>query len=163
MSKNFLFAKLFSLNIVAHLFIIQIITLSVFYLPTLLLTYLQRSINIYNYSLTITDSHSSTCTLVMLILFGLVLLKFMHKPKYEINPRVFIPNFCEVGHQHPTRFSRNNFDYIRSACKITSFPITFRCPTILNIFLSQHKKSDPHLLSSFKNIKSKLLHSDKET
>lgn len=75
MSKNFLFAKLFSLNIVAHLFIIQIITLSVFYLPTLLLTYLQRNINTYNYSLTITDSHSSTCTLVMLILFGLVLLK----------------------------------------------------------------------------------------
>ena len=104
MSKNFLFAKLFSLNIVAHLFIIQIITLSVFYLPTLLLTYLQRNINTYNYSLTITDSHSSTCTLVMLILFGLVLLKFMHKPKYEINPRVFIPNFCEVGHQHPTRW-----------------------------------------------------------
>ena len=37
-------------------------------------------------------------------------IKLMHKLKYEINPRVFIPNFCETGHQHPTKFSQNSFD-----------------------------------------------------
>ena len=63
-------------------------------------------------------------------------LKFMHKTKYGINPRIFLPKFREVDHQYPTRFSQNSFYYKRSACKTTSFAITFRCPTIWNNFLT---------------------------
>ena len=90
-------------------------------------------------------------------------LKFMHKTKYGINPRIFLAKFREVDHQYPTRFSRNNFYYKRSTCKTTSFVITLRDPTIWNIFLSQHEKSTPHLFSFLKQIKSKLLNSNKET
>ena len=90
-------------------------------------------------------------------------LKFMHKTKYGINPRIFLPKFREVDHQYPTRFSQNNFYYKRSACKTTSFAITLRGPTIWNNFLSQHEKSIPHLLSFLKQIKFKLLNSNKET
>ena len=83
-------------------------------------------------------------------------LKFMHKTRYGINPRIFLPRFREVDHQYPTRFSQNSFYYKRSACKTTSFAITFRGPTIWNNFLSQHEKSIPHLLSFLKQIKFKL-------
>ena len=90
-------------------------------------------------------------------------LKSMHKIKYGINPRIFLPKFREVDHQYPTRFSQNNSYYKRSACKTTSFAITLRGPTIWNNFLSQHEKSIPHLLSFLKQIKFKLLNSNKET
>ena len=90
-------------------------------------------------------------------------LKFMHKTKYGINPRIFLPQFREVDHQYPTRFSQNSFYYKRSACKTTNFAITLRGPTIWNNFLSQHEKSIPHLLSFLKQIKFKLLNSNKET
>ena len=89
-------------------------------------------------------------------------LKFMHKTKYGINPRIFLPKFREVDHQYPTRFSQDSFYYKRSACK-TSFAITLRGPTIWNNFLSQHEKSIPHLLPFLKQIKFKLLNSNKET
>ena len=84
-------------------------------------------------------------------------LKFMHKTKYGINPRIFLPKFCEVDHQYPTRFSQNSFYYKRSACKTTSFAIT-----IWNSYLSQHEKSIPNLLSFLKQIKFKLINSNKE-
>ena len=90
-------------------------------------------------------------------------LKFMHKTKYGINPRISLSKFREVDHQYSTRFYRNSFYYKRSACKTTSFAITLRGPTIWNIFLSQHEKSIPHLLPFFKQIKFKLLNSNKET
>ena len=90
-------------------------------------------------------------------------LKFMHKTKYGINQRIFLPKFREVDHQYPTRFSDNSFYYKRSACKTTSFAITLRGPTIWNNFLSQYEKSFPHLLSFLKQIKFKLLNSNKET
>ena len=77
-------------------------------------------------------------------------LKFMHKTKYGINPPVFLPKSPEVDHQYPRIFSQNSFYYKRSACKTTSLAITLRGPTICNIFLSQHEKSIPHLLSLFK-------------
>ena len=89
-------------------------------------------------------------------------LKFMHKTKYGINPRIFLPKFREIDHQYPTRFSQNSFYYKRSACKTTSFAITLRGPTIWNNFLSQHEISIPHLLSFLKQIKFKLLNSNKE-
>ena len=89
-------------------------------------------------------------------------LKFMHKIKYGINPRFFLPKFREVDHQYPTGFSQNSFYYKRSACKTTSFAITLRGPTIWNNLLSQHGKSIPHLLSFLKQIKFKLLYSNKE-
>ena len=57
-------------------------------------------------------------------------LRFMHKNKYGKNPRIFLPKFREVDHQHPTRFSQNSFCYKRSACKTTSFARTLRGPTI---------------------------------
>ena len=79
-------------------------------------------------------------------------LKFMHKTKYGINPQIFLPKFCEVDHQYPTRFSQNSFSYKRSACKATSFAITLRGPTIWKNFLSQYEKSIPHLLSFLKQI-----------
>ena len=90
-------------------------------------------------------------------------LKFMHKTKYGKNPRIFLPKFREVDHQYPTRFSQNSFYYKRPACKTTSFAITLRGPTIWNNFLSHHEKSIPHLLSFLKQIKFKLLNSNKET
>ena len=90
-------------------------------------------------------------------------LKSMHKTKYGINLRIFLPKFREVDYQYPTRFSQNSFYYKRSACKTTSFTITLRGPTIWNNFLSQHEKSIPHLLSFLKPIKLKLLNSNKET
>ena len=90
-------------------------------------------------------------------------LKFMHKTKYGINPRIFRPKFREVDLQYPTRFSQNSFYYKRSACKITSFATTLRRPTIWNNVLSQHEISIPHLLSFLKQIKFKLLNSNKET
>ena len=90
-------------------------------------------------------------------------LKFMHKTKYGINPRIFLPKFREVDHEYPTRFSQNNFYYKRSACKTTSFAITRRGPTICNSFLSEHEKSILHLLSFLKQIKFKLLNSNNET
>ena len=86
-------------------------------------------------------------------------LKFMHKTKYGINPRIFLPKFREVDHEYPTRFFQNNFYYKRSVCKTTSFAITLRGPTICNSFLSQHEKSILHLLSFWKQIKFKLLNS----
>ena len=61
-------------------------------------------------------------------------LKFMHKTKYGIIPRIFLPKFREVGHQYPTRFSQNSFHYKRSACQTTSFALTLSGPTIWNIF-----------------------------
>ena len=61
-------------------------------------------------------------------------LKFMHKTKYGIIPRIFFPKFREVGHRYPTRFSQNSFYYKRSACQTTSFALTLRGPTIWNIF-----------------------------
>ena len=79
-------------------------------------------------------------------------LKFMHKTKYGINPRICLPKFREADHQYPTRFSQNSFYYKRSSCKTTSFAITLRRPTIWNNFLSQHEKSIPHLLSFLKQI-----------
>ena len=91
-------------------------------------------------------------------------LKFnTDKTKYGINPRIFLPKFREVDHQYPTRFSQNSFYYKKSACKTTSFAITLRGPTIWNNFLSQHEKSIPHLLSFLKQIKFRLLNSNKET
>ena len=90
-------------------------------------------------------------------------LKFMHKTKHRINPRIFLPKFREVDHQYPTRFSQNSFYYKRSACKTTSFAITLHGPTIWNNFLSQHEKSITHLLSFLKQIRFKLLNSNKET
>ena len=90
-------------------------------------------------------------------------LKFMHRTKYGINPRIFLPKFCEVDHQYPTRFSKNSFYYKRSAGKTTSFAITLRGPTIWYNFLSQHEKFILHLLSFLKQIKFKLLNSNKET
>ena len=57
-------------------------------------------------------------------------LKFMHKPKYGINPRIFLPKLREVDHQYPTRFSQKSFYYKRSACKTTIFAIILRGPTI---------------------------------
>ena len=90
-------------------------------------------------------------------------LKFMHKTKYGINLRIFLPKFREVDHQYPTRFSRNSFYYKISACKTTSFAVTLRGPIIWNNFLSQQEKSIPHLLSFLKQIKFKLLNSNKET
>ena len=63
-------------------------------------------------------------------------LKFMHKTKYGINPRISLPKFREVDHQYPTRFSQNSFCYKRSACKTTSFAITLRAAAIWNNFLS---------------------------
>ena len=90
-------------------------------------------------------------------------LKFMYKTIYGINPRLFLPKFREVDHQYPTRFPPNSFYYKRSACKTTSFAITLRGSTIWNIFISQHEKSIPHLLSFLKQIKFKLLNSNKET
>ena len=36
-------------------------------------------------------------------------LKFMHKTKYGINPRNFLPKFREVDHLYPTRFSPKQF------------------------------------------------------
>ena len=59
-----------------------------------------------------------------------------HKTKYEINPRIFLSEFCEVDHQYPTRFSQNSFYYKSSACKTTGFAITLRGPTIRNSFLT---------------------------
>ena len=47
-------------------------------------------------------------------------LKFLHKTKYGINPRAFLPNFCEVDHQHQTRFSQNSFYRLRSSCMLVS-------------------------------------------
>ena len=38
-------------------------------------------------------------------------LKFMHKTKFEKNPRIFLPKFREVDHQYPTRFSKNSSCY----------------------------------------------------
>ena len=90
-------------------------------------------------------------------------LKFMHKNKYGINPRIFLPKFREVDHQYPTKFSQNSFYYKIYACKTTSFAITLRGPTIWNNFLSQHEKSIPHLLSFLKQIKFKLLNANKQT
>ena len=90
-------------------------------------------------------------------------LTFMHKTKYGINPRIFLPKFREVDQQYPTRFSQSSFYYKRFACKTTSFAITLRGPTIWNIFLSQHEKSILHMLSFLKQIKFKLLNSNKET
>ena len=87
----------------------------------------------------------------------------MHKTKYGINPRIFLPKFREVDHQYLTRFSQNSFYYKKSACKPTSFAITLRDPIILNSFLSRHEKSIPHLLSFLKQIKFKPLNSNKET
>ena len=51
-------------------------------------------------------------------------LKFMHKTKYGMNPRIVLPKFREVDHRHLTRFSQNSFYYKRSAYKTTSFAIT---------------------------------------
>ena len=48
-------------------------------------------------------------------------LKFMHKTKFGINSRIFLPKFREADHQYPTRFPQNSFYYKRSACKTTSF------------------------------------------
>ena len=90
-------------------------------------------------------------------------LKFMRKTKYGINPRIFLPKFREVDHQYPTRFSQNSLYYKGSVCKTINFAITLRGPTIRNNFLSQHEKSIPHLLSFLKQIKFKLLNSNKET
>ena len=90
-------------------------------------------------------------------------LKFMHKTKYGINPHIFPLKFCEVDQQYPTRISESSFYYERSACKTTSFAISLRGPTIWNNFLNQHEKSSPHLFSFLKQIKFKLLNSNKET
>ena len=90
-------------------------------------------------------------------------LKFIYQTRYGINPQIFHPKFREVDHQYPTRFSQNSFYYKRSVCKTTSFAITLRGPTIWNNFLSQHEKSILHLLSFLKQIKFKLLNSNKET
>ena len=91
-------------------------------------------------------------------------LKFMHKTKYGINPGIFLPKFLEIDHQYRARFSLNSFYYKGSACKITSFAITLRGSTIScdnppwsNSFLSQHKKSIPHLISFLLLIKFNLL------
>ena len=88
-------------------------------------------------------------------------LKFMHKTNYGIDPRISLPKFREVD-QYPTRFSQNSFYYKRSACKTTSFALTFCGPTIWNSFLSQHEKSISQLLSFLKQIKFKLLNSNKD-
>ena len=44
--------------------------------------------------------------------------------KYVINPRIFLPKFRDVNHQHPTRFSKNSSHYKKSASKTTSFAVT---------------------------------------
>ena len=87
----------------------------------------------------------------------------MCKTKYAKNPRIFLPEFREVDHQNPTRFSQNSFCYKRSACKTTSSAITLRGPTIWNSLLSQYEKSISHLLSFLKQIKFKLPNSNNET
>ena len=87
----------------------------------------------------------------------------MHKIKYGINPIIFLPKFGEVDHQYPRRFSRNSFCYKKSVCKTTSLIVTFRDPTIWSSFLSQHEKSISYTLSYLKQIKFKLLNSNKVT
>ena len=44
-------------------------------------------------------------------------LKFIHKTKYGINLRIFLPKFRKVDNQYPTTFYQNRFYYRRSACK----------------------------------------------
>ena len=83
-------------------------------------------------------------------------LKFMHKTKYGINPRIFLHKFREEDHQYPRRYSQNSFYFKKFACTTTNFAITLRRPTIWNSFLSQHEKSISHLLSFLKQIKFKL-------
>ena len=90
-------------------------------------------------------------------------LKLTHKTKYRINLLIFLPKFRQVDHQYPTRFSQNSCYYKRSACKTTTFAITLRDPTIWISFLCQHVKSIPNLPSFLKQIKFKLINSDKET
>ena len=90
-------------------------------------------------------------------------LKFMHQTKYGINRHIFLSKFDEVDYQYPTRFFKNSFYYKRSACKTKSFAMALLGPTVSNSFLSQHEKSIPHLLSFLKQIKFKLLNSNKET
>ena len=90
-------------------------------------------------------------------------LKFMRKTKYGINPQIFLLKFREVDHQYPKTFSQNNFHYKTSACKTTSFAITLSGPTIWNTFISQKEIYLSHLLSYLKQIKFKLLNSNKKT
>ena len=61
-------------------------------------------------------------------------LKLMHKTKYGVNLRIFLPKFCEVDHQYPTRFSQNSLYYKRSACKTTSFAIML-CSLFVYLFV----------------------------
>ena len=68
-------------------------------------------------------------------------LKFMHKTKCGTNPRIFLPKFRKVDHQHPTRFSQKNSYYKRFACKTRSFAKTVGGPTIWNRFLGEHEES----------------------
>ena len=38
-------------------------------------------------------------------------LKFMHKTKYGINPRILLNNYRVVEQQIPTKYSQNSFYY----------------------------------------------------
>ena len=82
-------------------------------------------------------------------------LKFMHKTKNRINPRVSLQKFRSVDHHYSIRFCQHSFYYKKSACKTTSFAITVRCSYIWNSFSSQHEEFISHLLSFLKQIKFK--------
>ena len=82
-------------------------------------------------------------------------LKFMHKTKSRINPRVFLQTFRSVDHHYSIRFCQHSFYYKKSACKTTSFAITVRSSYIWNSFSSQHEEFISHLLSFLKQIKFK--------
>ena len=53
-------------------------------------------------------------------------LKFRHKSKHNLNPRVFDNMFIEIHHRYPTRFSRSNFKQPKVITKATSFVISSR-------------------------------------
>ena len=81
----------------AHLFTIQIMTLSAFYLPTLLLTYLKYNIITYNYSLTITDFDSFTCAF-----YGNIVWASTFKTKF----------LKKQNHAARITFQANRFDHL---------------------------------------------------
>ena len=68
-------------------------------------------------------------------------LKFMHKTKFEINSRIFLPKFREADHQNIRQYFPKTASIIKD--------LLVKLPALEQI-LSQHKKSISHLLSSLK-------------
>ena len=90
------------------------------------------------------------------------ILIFMFKVKHNLVPAIFKTKFQLIHHKYPSRYSTNNFIEPKVYSKSTSFSVTYRGPSLWNKYLDEETKSLLSLPTFKRNVRHKILNSEKE-